>query len=202
MEKDTTIGLEAAEDLIDNMKTFGPLYVGTINYYKNKELPLFEVGTTQESEPPYRLGKCLIYKRPRSFKGHYLGIWIKNPRLSEDNYEEIDKLLIGALTQYSREKNPKEFYQMYRSNVNFPDKEPKYVRFLLNSDTSIHVYEHDQQAWWDSKRFATTHPWEDMYASRCKEHKIPALLSRNVSGCFGWHLEKRNALEGTYEPVL
>ena len=184
------------------MKTFGPLYVGTVKYYKNKDIPRFEIGTTQESESPFRLGKCFIYRNPGSFIGRYLGIWVKNPRLSEEDYEEIDNLLVNALTQYSRDRIPDEVWQLYRSNVSFSDKEPKYVRFLLNSDTSIYVYEHDQKAWRDSKRFDTSHPWEDMFASRCKEHNIPALLSHTVSGCFGWHLEKRDALEGSYEPVF
>ena len=97
MEKDTTIGLEAKEDLLGNMKTFGPLYAGTLQYYKNRHLPIFEIGTTRETEHPYRKGKCLIFRAPFTKTGSYFGLWVQNPHLSPDDNEAIDDLILNAI---------------------------------------------------------------------------------------------------------
>ena len=34
------------------MRTYGPLYVGRLEYYHTKVLPIIEIGSTQETEEP------------------------------------------------------------------------------------------------------------------------------------------------------
>jgi len=79
------------------MKTLGPLYVGRLEYYHTKLLPIIEVGTTQETEMPYRLGKCLVFRVPFTKPGYYLGLFYHNPRLHWDDNEAIDELLFKAM---------------------------------------------------------------------------------------------------------
>lgn len=188
MEKDTTIGLEAKEDLLGNMETFGPLYAGSIKYYKGKGLPIFEIGTTQESEHPYRKGKCFIYRNPGSATGRYLGLWVKNPRLNPDDYESIDAILLGALSQFNakdEDKNTYENWWFYRTNTNTHGA-PLYVQFALTGEMKLHVRE-DQEYFWD-KYLGDAYLWKTAYASRCEEHGIPAVLFPDTP-CQELHIE-------------
>lgn len=80
------------------MKTFGPLYVGTLQYYHNKFLPIIEKGKTQETELPYRIGHCLVFRFPFTKPGFYIGILfrtVKDPHLLTD--EDIDLLMSNAM---------------------------------------------------------------------------------------------------------
>ena len=80
------------------MKTFGPLYVGKLSYYHRNFLPILEVGKTQETEFPYRKGKCLVFRTPFTKPGFYIGLLFKtskDPHLLTD--EEVDFLLFDAL---------------------------------------------------------------------------------------------------------
>ena len=77
------------------MKTLGPLYVGKLRYYHNKFLPIIEVGHTQETDLPYRVGHCLVFRCPFTKPGFYIGVLFKNvddPHLLTD--EDVD-LIIG-----------------------------------------------------------------------------------------------------------
>ena len=80
------------------MKTYGPLYVGTLRYWHKKLLPIFEVGTTQETEFPFRKGKCLVVRVPFTTTGYYLGLLFKrvaDPHLLTD--EDIDLIMMDAM---------------------------------------------------------------------------------------------------------
>lgn len=79
------------------MKTLGPLYVGTLQYYHTKLLPIIEIGTTQETEMPYRLGKCLVFRVPFTKPGYYLGVFYRNPRIDWDDNDAIDEILFKAM---------------------------------------------------------------------------------------------------------
>ena len=79
------------------MRNYGPLYVGTLEYYHTKFLPILEIGSTQETEGRYRKGKCLVFRIPFRKPGYYIGLYYKNlfvPYLDED---EIDELLHAAM---------------------------------------------------------------------------------------------------------
>lgn len=80
------------------MKTFGPLYVGKLEYYHRKFLPIVELGKTQETDFPYRFGHCLVFRMPFTKPGFYIGILFKtvnDPHSLTD--EDIDLLLFKAL---------------------------------------------------------------------------------------------------------
>lgn len=80
------------------MKTFGPLYVGTLQYWHKKALPIIEIGTTQETESPYRKGRCLVFRCPFTHTGYYAGIFykgVKEPHLLTD--EDIDEIMANAM---------------------------------------------------------------------------------------------------------
>jgi hypothetical protein len=80
------------------MRTYGPLYVGTLRYWHKKFLPLVEVGTTQETELPFRRGKCLVFRTPFTTKGAYIGVLfktVKDPHTLTD--EDIDLIMINAM---------------------------------------------------------------------------------------------------------
>lgn len=80
------------------MKTIGPLYAGVLNYPHKDFLPIIETGVTQETEMPYRKGKCLVFRLSYTTKGFYFGLLkktIKNPHLLTD--EDIDLLMINAM---------------------------------------------------------------------------------------------------------
>lgn len=80
------------------MITLGPLYGGTLRYWHKKFLPIIEKGTTQETEMPYRHGKCLVFRMPYTNKSIYLGVLFKtvsDPRHLTD--EDIDLLMEKAL---------------------------------------------------------------------------------------------------------
>lgn len=79
------------------MKTYGPLYVGKLRYWHKKAFPILEVGSTQETEYPYRTGKCLVVRVPFTEPGYYLGLFYKNPKIHPDDDETIDALLSGAM---------------------------------------------------------------------------------------------------------
>lgn len=79
------------------MKTFGPFYVGKLNYYHNNFFPILEIGTTQETEHPFRKGKCLVFRIPKTIPGYYLGLFYHNPKISQDDEEAIDKIYSEAL---------------------------------------------------------------------------------------------------------
>lgn len=79
------------------MKSKGPLYVGTLNYYHNRFLPIVEVGHTQETELPFRKGKCLVFRVPFTTTGYYFGILYGGLRPEAATEETIDELLSHAL---------------------------------------------------------------------------------------------------------
>lgn len=80
------------------MQTFGPLYGGTIRYWHKKFLPIIELGSTQETEMPFRAGRCLVFRVPFTTKGFYVGLLFKSasdPHLLTD--EDIDLLMMKAM---------------------------------------------------------------------------------------------------------
>ena len=80
------------------MKTLGPVYVGKLKYYHRNLLPVVETGTTQETEFPYRKGKCLVFRLPFTYPGFYMGLLRKtvaDPHLLTD--EDIDLLFSNAM---------------------------------------------------------------------------------------------------------
>lgn len=79
------------------MKTFGLLYVGSLKYWHKKFFPLIEVGTTQETEMPYRKGKCLVFRLPFTHPGFFIGVWVNRPDVSWDDDDKIDTLLSEAM---------------------------------------------------------------------------------------------------------
>ena len=79
------------------MKSFGLLYVGTLKYWHKKFFPLVEMGTTQETEMPYRKGKCLVFRFPFTHPGFFIGLWVYRPEVSWDDDEKIDALLSEAM---------------------------------------------------------------------------------------------------------
>jgi len=79
------------------MKTFGPLYAGSLQYYHNHFLPIVEVGTTQETEGKYRKGKCLVFRVPFTKPGYYAGVFYKNLFTEHLDDDEIDAILYGAM---------------------------------------------------------------------------------------------------------
>jgi len=79
------------------MKTYGALYGGKLQYWHNKFLPIIEVGTTQETEYPFRKGKCLVVRAPFTKPGFYFGLWVSRPSVHQDDEEAIDELLQDAL---------------------------------------------------------------------------------------------------------
>jgi hypothetical protein len=79
------------------MRSFGPLYVGALRYWHKKALPILEIGTTQETEYPYRKGKCLVARVPFTEPGYYLGLFYHNPKIEHDDDEKIDGILKEAM---------------------------------------------------------------------------------------------------------
>jgi hypothetical protein len=79
------------------MKTFGQLYGGRLEYYHTKFLPIVEIGTTQETEEPYRLGKCLVFRVPFTKPGYYIGVFYHTPDIHGDDAEAIDELIYKAM---------------------------------------------------------------------------------------------------------
>ena len=79
------------------MKTLGPLYGAKIRYWHVRPLPVLEVGWTQETEHPFRKGKCLVFRRPTSEWGYAVGLFYKTPKIHHDDDEAIDNLIFGAL---------------------------------------------------------------------------------------------------------
>jgi hypothetical protein len=79
------------------MKTFGPLYVGTLQYYHRDILPVVEKGWTQETELPFRTGTCMVLRFPKTHPGFYFGIWHKNSGLEEYDELSADERLAKAL---------------------------------------------------------------------------------------------------------
>lgn len=80
------------------MRSFGPLYVGKLNYWHKKFLPIVEVGTTQETDLPFRRGRCLVFRIPFTYPGYYIGILFKtvaNPHDLTD--EDIDLIMMQAM---------------------------------------------------------------------------------------------------------
>jgi hypothetical protein len=80
------------------MKTLGPLYVGTLQYYHRNLLPIVEVGHTQETEIPFRFGKCLVFRAPFTKPGYYIGLFfktVKDPHLLTD--EDVDLIMMKAM---------------------------------------------------------------------------------------------------------
>lgn len=78
------------------MKSYGPLYAGTLQYWHKKLFPIFEVGTTQETEGRWRFGKCVVARVPFTTTGYYLGVWYHTPDLIDEDDE--DSLLSKALS--------------------------------------------------------------------------------------------------------
>jgi hypothetical protein len=76
------------------MHTFGPLYVGKLRYWHKKALPIIEVGSTQETEYPYRKGKCLVFRAPFTEPGYYFGVFYQKP---PDDEDVVDRLFFDAM---------------------------------------------------------------------------------------------------------
>jgi hypothetical protein len=79
------------------MKTLGPLYAGRLEYYHNRMFPVIEIGSTQETEMPFRKGKCLVFRVPFTKPGWYAGIFYHNPKIEVWDDEGIDEILYGAM---------------------------------------------------------------------------------------------------------
>lgn len=80
------------------MKSFGPLYVGKLRYWHKKFLPIVEIGTTQETDFPFRRGKCLVFRLPFTTPGYYIGLLFKTvdkPEYLSD--EDIDLIMMNAM---------------------------------------------------------------------------------------------------------
>jgi hypothetical protein len=72
------------------MKLIGPLYVGTLKYYHRKPLPIIEQGWTQETEHPFRKGKCYVFRAPFTLPGFYIGKWVPGTELNHEDDDAID----------------------------------------------------------------------------------------------------------------
>lgn len=58
------------------MKSAGKLYVDTLKYPpKFGFFPIVDKGWTDEIEPPFRRGKCLVFRLPFFTKGLIVGLW-------------------------------------------------------------------------------------------------------------------------------
>ena len=79
------------------MKSYGPLYAGSLRYWHKKVFPIIEIGTTQETEMPYRKGKCLVFRLPFTTPGAYLGVWVSRPDIGWDDEDKIDEILSEAM---------------------------------------------------------------------------------------------------------
>ena len=79
------------------MKSYGPLYAGNLRYWHKKVFPIIEIGTTQETEMPYRKGKCLVFRLPFTTPGLYLGVWVSRPDIGWDDEDKIDEILSEAM---------------------------------------------------------------------------------------------------------
>jgi len=79
------------------MQTIGPLYGGKLRYWHKKLLPIVEVGSTQETDYPFRKGKCLVFRLPFTEPGYYVGFFYKRPVISPDDDEAIDKIVLDAM---------------------------------------------------------------------------------------------------------
>ena len=80
------------------MKTLGSLYVGKLEYYHRKPIPIVEVGHTQETEFPYRVGRCLVFRVPFTKPGFYLGKLsnsVEDPHMLTE--EDVDILISNAM---------------------------------------------------------------------------------------------------------
>jgi len=80
------------------MKSFGPLYVGKLEYYHRHFLPIIEKGWTQETDDKFRVGHCLVFRLPFTHPGFYIGWFyseVEDPySLTED---EIDQIIAKAM---------------------------------------------------------------------------------------------------------
>lgn len=79
------------------MKSFGPLYGGSLRYWHKKFLPIIEIGTTQETDSPYRVGKCLVFRAPYTTKSIYCGFFYKSLNINPDDEDSIDSVMFNAL---------------------------------------------------------------------------------------------------------
>lgn len=79
------------------MQTFGPLYVGKLRYWHKKALPVLEIGSTQETELPFRIGKCLVLRIPFTTPGYYFGVFYKRANINVDDEVAVDALLSDAI---------------------------------------------------------------------------------------------------------
>jgi len=80
------------------VKTYGALYVGTLEYYHRKPLPIVEKGWTQEANYPFRKGKCLVFRVPFTKPGFYLGKWTKGSELMHEDDDLITERLSSILS--------------------------------------------------------------------------------------------------------
>lgn len=80
------------------MKTLGRLYVGKLEYYHRKPLPIIEKGWTQETEEPYRKGICLVFRAPFTLPGVYIGIFHMKEKGQFLSDESIDTLIRSAMS--------------------------------------------------------------------------------------------------------
>lgn len=79
------------------MKAFGPLYGGKLRYWHKKAFPIIEIGSTQETERPFRIGKCLVFRAPFTEPGYYVGLFYKKAKVNADDEFAIDALLSEAI---------------------------------------------------------------------------------------------------------
>jgi len=89
------------------MKSFGSLYVGTLQYYHRDILPVVEKGWTQETESPYRKGLCLVFRFPKTHPGFYVGFW-KDKGLPGYDEEGATARLASAMGLRNMELTPDE----------------------------------------------------------------------------------------------
>lgn len=79
------------------MKSKGPFYIGTLKYWHRDLLPILEVGHTQETELPFRRGRCLVFRVPFTKTGYYAGILYGAVSTESVTEDAIDELLLDAL---------------------------------------------------------------------------------------------------------
>lgn len=80
------------------MVNFGNFYTGSLRYWHRKFLPIIERGSTQETELPFRFGNSLVFRVPFTYKGIFIGQWVFNPQVDPDDDEQIDQILLEALS--------------------------------------------------------------------------------------------------------
>lgn len=90
------------------MKTLGPLYVGTLEYYHKAFFPIVEKGWTQETDHPFRKGSCFVFRFPKTYPGLFIGLWKRGSAIEEFDEEGAADRIAQALNTRSMGLTPDE----------------------------------------------------------------------------------------------